>query len=55
MCSALALIPLIDINSGWPIIMGISPNNEKLKIFHDYFIELWLENEITSTDILYYL
>jgi len=51
MCSALALIPLQDIDEGWLIIMENSPNNEKLKLFHDYFVEQWLENEIMSKNI----
>ncbi|KAF0759758.1 MULE domain-containing protein [Aphis craccivora] len=48
MCSALALIPLQDIDEGWLIIMENSPDNEKLKLFHDYFVEQWLENTIIS-------
>jgi len=51
MCSALALIPLQDIDEGWLIIMESSPNNEKLKLFHDYVVEQWLENEIMSKNI----
>lgn len=51
MCSALALIPLQDIDEGWLIIMENSPDNEKLKLFHDYFVEQWLENTIISKDI----
>ncbi|KAL4126003.1 hypothetical protein QTP88_010235 [Uroleucon formosanum] len=51
MCSALALITLQDIDEGWLIIMESNPNNEKLKLFHDYFVEQWLENEIMSKNI----
>ncbi|KAL4123194.1 hypothetical protein QTP88_015417 [Uroleucon formosanum] len=51
MCSALALIPFQDIDEGWLIIMESSPNNEKLKLFYDYFVEQWLENEIMSKTI----
>jgi len=51
MCSALALIPLQYIDEGWLIIMESNPNNKKLKLFHDYFVEQWLENAIISIDI----
>lgn len=51
MCSDLALIPLQDIDEGWLIIMENSPDNEKHKLFHDFFVEQWLENTIISKDI----
>lgn len=51
MCSALSLIPLQNIDEGWLIIMENSPNNEKLKIFHDYFVEQWLDNATITKDI----
>jgi hypothetical protein len=51
MCSALAFIPLQDIDEGWLIIMENSLNNEKLKFLHDYFVEQWLENAIMSKNI----
>lgn len=46
MCFALAHIPFRDIDEGWLIIMENAPENDKLKIFYDYFVEQWLENLI---------
>jgi len=39
MCSALVHIPISGIDEGWIIIMSNTPDNDKLKIFYDYFIE----------------
>jgi len=51
MCSALAHIPIDDIDEGWIIIMTNTPDNDKLQIFYDYFIEQWLENPIISRSV----
>ncbi|KAF0713219.1 MULE domain-containing protein [Aphis craccivora] len=48
MCCALAHIPISDIDEGWIIIMSNTPDNDKLTLFYDYFIEQWLENPIIS-------
>ncbi|KAE9544242.1 hypothetical protein AGLY_001421 [Aphis glycines] len=53
MCSALAYIPFDDIDEGWIIIMTNTPDNDKLQIFYDYFIEQWLENPIISRSVWY--
>lgn len=34
MCSALAHIPIGDIDEGWIIIMSNSPDNDKLRLFY---------------------
>jgi len=51
MCSDLAHIPIDDIDEGWIIIMTNTPDNDKLQIFYDYFIEQWLENPIISRSV----
>jgi len=54
MCSALAHIPISNIDESWIIIMSNTPDNDKLPLFNDYFIEQLLENPIISRGILKY-
>ncbi|KAL4085447.1 hypothetical protein QTP88_027305 [Uroleucon formosanum] len=51
MCCALAHIPIDDIDESWIIVMTNTPDNDKLQIFYDYFIEQWLENPIISRNV----
>ncbi|XP_060845637.1 uncharacterized protein LOC132925246 [Rhopalosiphum padi] len=51
MCSALAHIPIDDIDGGWIIIMINTSDNDKLQIFYDYLIEQWLKNPIISRSV----
>lgn len=50
MCSALAHIPIDDIDEGWIMIMENTPEVEKLRRFYDYFVEQWLDNTLFTRD-----
>lgn len=51
MCSALAYLPLEDVDDGWLLIQEQTDNNEKLVAFYDYFVIQWLENPIVGKKI----
>lgn len=51
MCSALAHLPLDQVDEGWLLIQENTPNHEKLSKFYDYFVEQWLENSIIPKDM----
>jgi hypothetical protein len=39
MCAALAYLPIDKVQEGWLMIMESVPQNEKLTLFLDYFVE----------------
>jgi hypothetical protein len=45
MCAALAHLPINKVEEGWLMIMVSVPQNEKLTLFLDYFVEQWMENQ----------
>jgi hypothetical protein len=42
MCAALAYLPIDRVEEGWLMIMDSVPQNEKLTLFLDYFVEQWM-------------
>lgn len=45
MCAAVAFLKTEDVHDGWVEIHSQAPENPKLSIFFDYFVEQWLDNE----------
>jgi hypothetical protein len=45
MCAALAYLPIDEVEEGWLMIMESVPQNEKLTLFLDYFVERWMGNQ----------
>jgi hypothetical protein len=45
MCAALAYLPIDKVEEGWIMFMESVPQNEKLTLFLDYFVEQWMENQ----------
>jgi hypothetical protein len=45
MCVALAYLPIDKAEEGWLMIMKSVPQNEKLTLILDYFVEQWMENQ----------
>jgi len=44
-CAALTHLPIKTVVEGWLMMMENVPQNEKLTLFLDYFVEQWLKNQ----------
>jgi hypothetical protein len=42
MCAAFAHLPIKKVEEGWLLAMENVPQNEKLTLFLDYFVEQWM-------------
>ena len=51
MCSALAHVPLELIDDAWLSIQESTPEDEKLRVFYDYVVDQWLENEHIQREV----
>lgn len=52
MCSALAHLPVENVDNGWLVIQAETPNNdEKLTKFYDYFVTQWLEHSSITKEM----
>lgn len=47
MCASLAHLPPGDVEDGWMMIMENSPENSKISLFNDYFVENWMDISAT--------
>jgi hypothetical protein len=45
MCAGLAYLPIDEVEDGWLMLMESLPQNEKLTLFLDYFVEQWMEKQ----------
>jgi hypothetical protein len=45
MCAALAHLPIKKVEEVWVMMVENFPQNEKLTLFLDYFVEQWMENQ----------
>jgi hypothetical protein len=51
MCTALAYLPIDEVEESWLMIMESVPQNEKLNLFLDYFVEQWMENQNVPIEV----
>jgi hypothetical protein len=45
MCAALAHLPVKKVEESWFMMVENVPQNEKLTLFLDYFVEHWMESQ----------
>jgi len=45
MCAALAHLPIKKLEEVWLMMVENVPQNEKLTLFHDYFVKHWMESQ----------
>jgi hypothetical protein len=51
MCAALAHLPIKKVEEGWLMMVENVPQNKKLTLFLDYFVEHWMESQNVPTEM----